>query len=332
MKESEIRPQNLFDEFLEIAKQDAVSFFSKRKSFVNIICCPVCNRKNNPVAFRKERFDYRECLKCGTLYVSPRPTKKMMQEFYRKSQSSKFLAEKFYKATENARREKIFRPRAIEISDIVKEYCESSKRFVDIGSGYGTFLEEIKSQELFSEIYGIEPSPHLADVCRSKGFEIIESTLENMKVENSFDFATSFELLEHVYSPEEFLLAVNKILIKKGILYLTTLNCKGFDLLILRENSKSISPPHHINFINPGSLKMLLLKTGFEIIDISKPCKIDIDIVLNYAKEDEIECDNFTKYLLFETDEKVKENFQRFLQKNRLSSHIRVIARKTADK
>jgi len=54
--------------------------------------------------------------------------------------------------------------------------------------------------------------------------------------------------------------------------------------------------------------------------------------VLNYAKEDEIECDNFTKYLLFETDEGTREDFQHFLQKNKLSSHIRVVARKTIDK
>ena len=55
----------------------------------------------------------------------------------------------------------------------------------------------------------------------------------------------------------------------------------GLDIRLLWENSKSVVPPHHLNFFNPSSLKRLAEATGFECLQVSTPGELDIDIIYN---------------------------------------------------
>ncbi|HOW28803.1 MAG TPA: class I SAM-dependent methyltransferase [Elusimicrobiota bacterium] len=331
MKENEIRPQALFDEYLKIAREDISHFFSDKHRFVEVPC-PACDSSEHRESFVKDGFRYVECSSCKTLYTSPRPTQEDFGRFYRESRSSRFWAEHFYKETESARRDKIFRPRALDVAQTAHKYFNTkSLSIVDIGSGYGTFLEELRNTGAFDPIEGIEPSPDLASVCEKKGFKTFRSSVEDVKMGSRFDIATNFELFEHLFSPRMFLQAVHQVLKPGGILYMTTLSGQGFDLLLLRERSKSISPPHHINFINPESLVHCLNRAGFDVLEISTPGKLDVDIVYNIGRETPVPCDPFTHKVVFESNDQLRENYQLFLQNNRLSSHIRAIARKRTD-
>ena len=68
-------------------------------------------------------------------------------------------------------------------------------------------------------------------------------------------------------------------------------------------------------------------KCGFKVLEVLTPGVIDVDIVHNKFKQKKF----FTKdkFLLkiFENED-LKSNFQNFLAKNKLSSHMWVIARK----
>ena len=59
----------------------------------------------------------------------------------------------------------------------------------------------------------------------------------------------------------------------------TTLSGTGADIQLLWENSKSISPPHHLNFFNPYSIKLILERTGFDQILVTTPGQLDMDIL-----------------------------------------------------
>ena len=60
------------------------------------------------------------------------------------------------------------------------------------------------------------------------------------------------------------------------------------------------------------------------------PGKLDLDLIRNAvsAKEYDIKNQPFLKYLLFDQWELIKNNFQKILQDNLLSSHMLVIAQK----
>jgi len=329
MKEEEIRPKKIFDEYLKLAREDIEQYFSDKSDFMHTNC-PACNRNDASFEFEKDGFNYVQCNDCGTLYVNPRPSEEAIRNFYAHSKSTKYWAEHFYKETEKQRREKIFKPRAFMIRDFIGKRRKINT-FADIGAGYGTFLDEMRKLGLFKNILAIEPSGDLAAVLRTKGFEVIQMLIEECGdvLRSKVNLATSFELLEHVFSPEKFFLSVWEILAKNGYFIFTTLNINGFDLQVLWDKSKSISPPHHLNFFNLDSAKILLKRCGFEIVKAFTPGKLDVDIVKNMCSEQNIEVSRFVK-LLINSDEATRANFQSFLRENNLSSHMCFITQKNA--
>jgi SAM-dependent methyltransferase len=328
MKEEEIRPKNIFDDSLKLSREDIKEYFSDKSDFVHV-SCPACDRNDASFEFEKNGFNYVQCNNCGTLYVNPRPSEEVIRNFYAHSKSTKYWAEHFYKETEEERREKIFRPRALMIQDFIGK-SKKFNTFADIGAGYGTFLDEVRKLGLINRIFAIEPSNDLVPILKNKGFEVIQKPIEECGsfLRNKIDLATSFELLEHVFSPEKFFSSVWEILSNDGHFIFTSLNINGFDLQVLWDKSKSISPPHHLNFLNLHSSRILLKRCGFETVKAFTPGKLDVDIVKNMCSEQNIEVGRFVK-LLINSDEITRTNFQSFLSENNLSSHMCFIARKS---
>ena len=278
----------------------------------------------------KYGFIYVLCARCGSLYLSPRPTVAMYDLYYQESESVKFWGTHFFKETAEARRQKIFRPRASLVDQWSKECGVEPGEdglFVDIGSGYGIFLDEIKRLKRFDRILGIEPAPNLARACQKRGFEVIEKKIEEIEErEVEAVFATAFEVLEHVFNPLEFLQSACRVLRRGGNLMFTTLTVSGFDIQVLWENSKSIYPPHHINLLSVEGMCRLIERSGLQLVELSTPGELDVDIVKNICAENsEIQLPRFAASIIGASDE-VRESFQKFLRTNRLSSHIRVIA------
>lgn len=326
MKENEIRPAEIFNRYLALSREDIEKFFSDRRDFVKVNC-PACGSANQQSGLEKFDFVYVLCGECATLYVSPRPEPSQLDNYYRDAQAIKFWSTHFYKQTVDARREKMFRPRAKLVAEILDHHTHREPSiFVDVGCGYGVFLDEVKRLNRFKQLIGIEPNADLADVSARQGFSIIRKVIEDVsKGEVQADFATAFEVLEHVFDPLKFLRAIRQILKPGGIVLFTTLTVSGFDIQLLWEQSKSVYPPHHINLISVEGMQRLVERAGFQIIDLATPGELDVDIVSNMIKEDpSLRLPRFVSGLL--RDERSKREFQDFLRRNKLSSHIRVIA------
>jgi 2-polyprenyl-3-methyl-5-hydroxy-6-metoxy-1,4-benzoquinol methylase len=329
MKESDIRPKAIFDEYLKLSRHDIGIYFNDRDKFLNVNC-PACRSAEISSSFTKDSFTYLECECCKTLYVSPRPSREMIDNYYRDSASSKFWATTFYKETEVARRDKLFRPKAQLVKSIVVKNGITPGTLLDIGAGYGTLCEELIALNYFKEVFAMEPSVYLSEVCRRKGLSVIESTIEAVDVEYEarFDLAVSLELFEHLFSVDLFLDAVSKALRPKGYFIFSTLSGMGWDILVLREHSNSVSPPHHMNFLNPRSIELLAERKGWRVVDLFTPGKLDVDIVVNFAKYNpSVEMDRFTRAII-SSDEYTQSAFQNFLADNRLSSHMWVVIQK----
>ena len=80
MKESDIRPQKLFDELLRLNKLDVETYFNNVS--MKKINCPACGSKGK-FSFIKNNFSFDECEICKTLYVSPRPDKNHFDAYYK---------------------------------------------------------------------------------------------------------------------------------------------------------------------------------------------------------------------------------------------------------
>jgi len=323
MIEEDIRPELIFKEYLRLAAKDSKIFFANSKK--KDIPCPSCLKEGNH-SFIKHNLSYKECSFCKTIFVSPRPSQNDLFKYYQYSDSAKYFATTFYDVTAKARRLKLWKPKAKMIQNILKKYKFLGKHLIDIGGGFGIFAEEYKSIS-DSKITIIEPGPELAIICRKKGFKVIESFLENVddgyfKLEPKV--FVSFELFEHLHDCNFFLKKLNKLMMPGDLFLFTTLSGLGIDIQTLWNKSNSISL-QHLNFFNPHSIKILLQRNNFDIKEVSTPGKLDIDILF---KNKDLVKDKFLKNLLLFSTDKSRDNLQRFVANNGLSSHMLVIAQK----
>lgn len=330
MKEADIRPRHLFDTYLRLLDEDVAAFFADRTGF-EAAPCPGCGATEAGVALEKSGFVYRECPTCVSLWASPRPPADRLAAFYRAGQAAAYWSTAFYRETAAARREHIFRPRAEMLSQLLAGGGGPGRTAIaDVGAGYGLLLDEVARLGLFRDVIGIEPNPGLASVCRERGFRVLEKAVEDIGPgELAADVVTAFEVLEHVHSPERFLTAVTRLLAPDGWLVLTTLTSSGFDIRTLWERSNAVTPPQHLNFLSIEGMRLLMERAGLEIVELSTPGRLDVDIVANALSRDAaLPLPRFLKYLLTHRDEATRERFQEFLRSALLSSHIRVVARR----
>ncbi|TAK90638.1 MAG: class I SAM-dependent methyltransferase [Burkholderiaceae bacterium] len=322
MKEEEIRPRDVFDEYLRLAALDADLYFAHtvRQNFL----CPACGEQGAH-SFDKHGFSYQECPACHTLFVSPRPPAEAFYRYYQESDSARFFATTFYKETAEPRREKLWRPKAQLINQMLRKHGADRHTLLDIGGGYGIFAEE------YQRLYGnkvtiIEPGPELAHACRQKGLTVIEDFLEKVQPEQlpigprAF---VSFELFEHLHDPRVFLKHLSALMQSGDMFLFTTLSGTGIDIQLLWEESKSISL-QHLNFLNPESVCPLIEGMGLQVVDVRTPGKLDMDILYNNRARIK---DRFWRSLLARSTEQQRAEWQDFIVGQNLSSHMSVVCK-----
>jgi SAM-dependent methyltransferase len=330
MKEHEIRPEALLNRYRELSAQDAEHCFGDAARAP--VACVACGRTESTHQFDKHGFAYAQCNDCATLYQSPRPPIAAFEAFYRQSESSRYWAEVFFPAVAEVRREKIFRPRVERLAGLCGERGLTVERLIDVGAGYGIFLDEWRRVFPNGHALAVEPSGSLAQACRAKGFEVVEDIVENVKGHDaSADLVTCFEVLEHVYAPLDFVRVLAGLAKPGGWVFVSTLGIDGFDLQVLWEKSGQISPPHHINFLSVSGFDALFRRAGLVDVSITTPGQLDVDIVRNAAKQDPalLAGQRFLQNMLEDDDRAAA--FQQFLVEQRKSSHVWVMGRKPLD-
>lgn len=326
MKEDDIRKRDVLNRYLELVEIDTEAIFRDRSTFL-LLYCPACGSDNHAAQFDKSGFQYVQCLKCDTLFVNPRPTYENLMKIYTDSPSTKFWVNEFFLPMAEARREKIFKPRAQHITEKFPQL--KTGVIGDIGAGFGIFSEELKKIWPDANITAIEPSVDMSRICREKSLTVIESTMENLDPGcYKFDLLTAFELFEHLHDPFAFARKASELLIDGGYLYLTTLNGLGFDIQLLWEKSKSVTPPHHLNFFNPHSINLMLEKAGFSLVEVSTPGQLDWDIIEGGYRQEAIDPGRLFRTVSKYGSALAKKELQSWISSHDFSSHMRVIAQK----
>ena len=326
MKEEDIRKRESLDKYLELIRQDVEDIFVDKSSFVRVRC-PACSEEDYTIEFEKIGFKYVSCKTCDTLYANPRPTYDQLKWFYNQSKSTTYWINDFFKPVAEARRKNIFRPRA---EYIVEKFGKKNHWLIgDVGAGFGLFLQELKALWPNNRYLAIELSEEQSEICRQGGLDVLCTPLEEVQgYDEQFDLLTAFELLEHLHEPSLFLNSIYRILKPGGLIQMTTLNAHGFDIQILWEKSKSVFPPHHLNFFNTDSICRLLDSCGFAVIELDTPGKLDLDIVAGAVKEEGVDVGRFVRMVVERASLSAKNELQAWIRGHQLSSHMRVLAKK----
>ncbi len=292
--------------------------------------CPGCGADKTRYRFSKHKHKFDECMACGTVFLNPRPSPDLLQEYYKISKSYAYWSDVVYPASEAARLKRIVIPRVDRILEIARRNKSTKQGILDIGAGSGTFCAEIKKRAAFQNVYALEPSPSLAESCRSKGIQTVDKPIEFADLSDiHIDMAVAFEVIEHLNNPMEMIKGASRVLSDDGLLVLTCPNVKGFDISMLQEKSSSVDP-RHLNLFNPDSLTHLLDLCGFDTVETLTPGILDAELVRKGVINGDIPEPEtpFLKQVLIEDWERLGKVFQEFLSINNLSSHLWIVAKK----
>ena len=167
MKEAEIRPAALFDRYLDLCRHDAETFF--RADEWETVACPACGADGDHV-FHKHGFDYRHCAVCATLFASPRPSAAALGRYYTDAPSARFWATDFYRETEDARREKMFRPRAARVREILDGIRAGGRRRLSISAPATASSARKSGRSSGVPVHAINPARPSPTSARRKDF------------------------------------------------------------------------------------------------------------------------------------------------------------------
>lgn len=151
--------------------------------------------------------------------------------------------------------------------DLIKKYLHNGK-ILDVGCALGFFMEEALKQGF--DPYGIDVSEYAVSYS-SKHFpkKVVCGDIKkaNFKA-NFFDGVTLFQTIEHLKNPLETIEQIGKILKKNGFLFIATPNHNCMLRKIMGKGWFEYKPAEHLNLFDRKTLKYILNKCGFEMIDV----------------------------------------------------------------
>lgn len=222
--------------------------------------CKICPHLATKLLYQIKKFKYFLCQNCQTLFLFPSPTVKKIDNYYQKKfQYEAGLSE-----------EKRIRQRAKIILKNLIKFNPNGKTLLDVGSGFGYFLEEAKKNNF--QILGLEPSKELFSKNRfSKNIK--NMTFKDYFKSNSkkkFDFITLIHVIEHLNSPKQIIQSAIKLLNNHGILYIETPNLNSHLFWTEKENYTFLTSPDHLWIFSKKSLETILKNISLiEIIETS---------------------------------------------------------------
>lgn len=204
---------------------------------------------------------------------------------------------------------------------------------LEVGAAFGTFCEEVRALRHFGRVLAMEPTPDLAETCRSRGLETIEAPIETASLaEESLDVVVAWEVIEHLFDPNVFLARAHRLLRPGGLLVLSCPNVKGFDSLLLGPEWSAIDH-EHVNYFHTASLSLLLDRNGFQVVESATPGRLDVELVRDAFSTNDPELDSypFLRSLIVDQWDDVAIPLQDTIARLGLSSHQWAIGRRLGD-
>lgn len=126
------------------------------------------------------------------------------------------------------------------------EDLKECQNVLEVGCGQGAFVQRL-SNELGKKAEGIELNPSAVNYARSKGIAVLHRDLFEFAQENKekYDAVCSFQVLEHVAQPKEFLSSLLELVKPNGKLIIGVPNGDSF---VKFSDAVLNQPPHHMTW------------------------------------------------------------------------------------
>ncbi len=224
--------------------------------------CILCNASNFRIIHQKDQWQYLRCLNCDLVSLHPQPIPQVLMKNY-----EDYLP---VQPEEISKWEMMMKSVFAKSADLIESRANTGRgRLLDIGCGYGFFLQEMKYRGW--KVEGIEISEVGRKFVREKwDIHVYSQPLENLALpENSFDVVTLFYVIEHVFDPLGLLMEVKRVLRPDGLILLRWPHSTPI-INILGPVSRKLDlyhTPYHLYDFSPRTMEKMLTLCGFREIE-----------------------------------------------------------------
>jgi len=242
--------------------------------------CSVCGNQDLNYLKGYEKLFLLKCKKCDFVFDERVASPQELNDYY---DAANLAVKVIPEATINSFN---------KLLDYFEKY-KGAGNILDLSCGQGDFL--VEAQKRNWNVYGTEFSHSAIKFCQDRGITMHQDDL-NKEIfgDIKFDVITSFEVIEHINNPNDFVSVINHKLQDKGVAYCTTPNFNSLLRFFEKDRFKMIVYPVHISFYTKQSIKYLgklnnlksikLKTTGLDLgrlIEVFKPSRKENSFNLN---------------------------------------------------
>ena len=209
-----------------------------------------------------ERFQVMKCLNCGHVQLSPVPSEGDQRDFYKQDLQSR-------KQSGTPDMDLWKRKTLIDTTrhvNWVVEKAPAGASVLDIGSGFGFFVDSLHNEGYFST--GLEVGNERFELAKHNlQGTFIKGTVNKGFVKNNkqkYQIVTLFHVLEHVENPIEFINQCFELVSSDGWFLVEVPNLNDNLLNESIEYRKFYWQRAHISYFDAPRLEMVFLKAGIE--------------------------------------------------------------------
>ncbi len=232
--------------------------------------CPVCNSPDiKNVLYAKdhtvsgETFQVAECNGCTLRFTQDVPDATSISPFYKSenyishSNTSKGLINSLY---QSVRKKTLKQKRRL----IEKATGLNTGNLLDVGSGTGAFLQEMKKNGW--KVTGLEPDADARQVAREiSAVELMDISQFYKLPAGTYDAITLWHVLEHVHDLHPYIQHLKNLLKENGKIFIAVPNYTSKDAEVYKEYWAAYDVPRHLYHFSPQSMKVVLEKNGLKL-------------------------------------------------------------------
>jgi 2-polyprenyl-3-methyl-5-hydroxy-6-metoxy-1,4-benzoquinol methylase len=173
-------------------------------------------------------------------------------------------------------------PLQIHHLDVFWPFSFRNKVVADVGCAAGSFLDHIAG--LASDVIAIEPTKMYHNSLIDRGYRVY-SYANEVELNDCADIVVSFQVIEHVENPINFLKDIYGLLKKGGRLIIATPNHDDILMKLLPESFPSFFYRRaHRWYFDEKSLMYCIEKSGFSIVNVRQKHTFGISNALAWLK------------------------------------------------